>query len=332
MNKKLIIILIIIISTFLIVLGGLYFYSKYKLGFMTYEPINKNDISVNNNLFDEVKTNVNDVTKKDFDSIQNYVFFGSDSRIVDDIEAGRSDTIMICSINPKTKSVKLLSIPRDTYVNIPGYGMDKINHAYAYGKEQLSIKTINQNFNLNIEKYITIDFSGLIDVINQVGGIELNIDKDEMIYINNRLKDLKPYTTNKLTPVAHYGLVTLTGEQALCHSRNRTTGEGNDFARTDRQRQVVEALMKKISTLPYDKILSISNTLLKDVKTNATSEEFMKLFAGLYPAKDVYSKNIILAQIPSVDYSLGKMINGVYYFTTDFNKAKQDFIEYIYNK
>ena len=95
-----------------------------------------------------------------------------------------ADTIMVVSYNPKTQEASLMSIPRDTYVSVAGHGKTKINHAYAYGKEQLALKTINSNFGLNISEYVTINFKGLINVINKIGGIELNISKAEKDYIN----------------------------------------------------------------------------------------------------------------------------------------------------
>lgn len=328
-KKKLLITVGIIILVIFAIILCVYLYAKHKLGFMDYEPIDKSDLGINENLYEESDTTL---SENEFNQITNIVLFGSDSRDVTSMESGRSDTIVICSINPLKKTVKLISIPRDTYVSVDGYGKTKINHAYAYGKEQLSIKTINQNFGLNLDKYVTIDFSGLIDVINKVGGISLTISKEEMNYINSGLASWADIGKNvNRTKLTKSGTVTLTGEQALVHSRNRTTG-GSDFVRADRQRQVIEALMKKASSMSKDKLLSLVDAVLKDVKTNITSDEYLGMFTNLFTDITTYANNVISAQIPSTDYSNGQMISGVYYFVSDMVKAKADFVEYIYNK
>lgn len=330
MKKKVLIVVIVILAIILILVGGAYLYIKHKLGYMNYQPINSNDIDVNSNLYNDVKGSDSNLSKSEFDSVQNILFLGSDSRNTSDASDGRSDSIIICSINPNTKALKLISIPRDTYVNIPDHGMTKINHAYAYGGEQLTLKTINQNFGLSLDKYVTIDFSGLIDVINKVGGITLTITKGEMTVLNQYLKSSDAITGKTYVPMTEYGTVTLNGEEALAYSRDRYTD--NDFGRENRQRKVIEALLNKMSKLSYNEILSLSDGFLKDVKTNITSDEYIKLIYTLFASKDQYAKNIISTQVPSTDYSQGKTINGTYYFVTDMTKAKQDFITYMYNK
>ena len=319
-NKKIKIWQIILII-FLLIIIGLISYAGFfiwaKLSKINYESIDKSDLDINENLYDEVSNNI---SKKEFDDIKTIALFGTDSRDVNNMYAGRSDTIIIASINPKNKSIKLISIPRDTYVNIPGRGMDKINHAYAFGKEQLSIKTINNNFGLNISEYITIDFSGLIYIIDSIGGVELNITEAEKNYINSGVSK----------KVSSSGKVTLNGEQALQHSRNRTVG--NDFARASRQRDVLEAIINKLSNKNMSEISRFCDIFLPQVKTNMNVTSYLDDVAVALTQKDSYLKNIFSVQIPSLNYSKGQMINGVYYFTTDINKAKGDFIEYIYNK
>lgn len=319
-NKKMKIWKIVLIIILLLIIGlisyaGFFIWSK--LSKINYEAIDKSDLDINENLYNEVSDNI---SKKEFDDIKTIALFGTDSRDANNMYAGRSDTIIIASVNPKNKSIKLISIPRDTYVNIPDRGMDKINHAYAYGKEQLSVKTINKNFGLNISEYITIDFSGLIHIIDSIGGVELNITEAEKDYINSGVSK----------KVMHSGNVTLNGEQALQHSRNRTLG--NDFARASRQRDVLEAIINKLSNKNMSEISRFCDIFLPQVKTNMDVMGYLDDVAVALTQKDSYLKNIYSVQIPSLDYSKGQMINGVYYFTTDLNKAKSEFIEYIYNK
>lgn len=330
-NHVILKIVLAIVGIFLILAvcaGG---YIASKLSKMQYENLDKNDLSVNDNLYNDVKNNTEDtITEEEFKDVVNIVFFGSDSRDVSSMESGRSDTIMIASINPVLKTIKLISIPRDTYVNVPGYGMTKINHAYAYGKEQLSIKTINNNFGLNITEYVTIDFSGLIHIINKIGGVTLQITEEERDYINKAVAETYKMTGNTLQKVESSGRVTLSGEQALTHSRNRTIG--NDFTRAGRQRDVVEALLNKIATLDIGTIMGLSDEFLKEVKTNVNITNYLGLITSVITNKNAYFSNIISTQIPSLEYAQGKMINGVYYFVSDLQTAKKDFISYLYEK
>lgn len=327
-SKKGLIIFLIILSIILIICGGLIFYVYDKISKINYEEIDKDDLDVNVNLYEEVIGESN-ITEEEFKDIVNIAFFGSDSRDINNEYAGRSDSIMIASINPVKKSIKLISIPRDTYVSVPGgYGWTKINHAYAYGKEQLSIKTINANFGLDITEYVTIDFSGLVNIINDVGGIELEINEAEKNYINNGREAYK-LTGNSVKYLSSSGKVTLTGEQALTHSRNRTVG--NDFVRASRQRDVLVALINKISKMDETKILSLVDLFLKEVKTNVNVTSYLGLLTSVVSNKDEYLNNIISVQIPTEEYASGQMIDGIYYFVSDLSRCKQEFVKYLYD-
>lgn len=328
-SKKGLIIFLVILSILLIIGGGLVYYVHSKINNINYEEIDKDDLEVNVNLYEEI-IEESDITEEEFKDIVNIAFFGSDSRDVYNEYAGRSDSIMIASINPVKKSIKLISIPRDTYVSIPGgYGWTKINHAYAYGKEQLSIKTINSNFGLDITEYVTIDFSGLVNIINDVGGIELEINEAEKNYINKGCINSYKLTGNPVKYLSSSGKVTLTGEQALTHSRNRTVG--NDFERASRQRDVLVALINKISKMDETKILSLVDVFLKEVKTNVNVTSYLGLLTSVISNKDEYLNNIISAQIPSEGYASGQMIDGIYYFVADLSRCKQEFVKYLYD-
>lgn len=317
------ILLVVLIFLVLVILAGVYFVWS-KLSKVEYEKLDKSDLDVTTDIYEQVSDKV---TEDEFNDIVTIALFGTDSKDPSNMDAGRSDTIMLASINPKTKSVKLISIPRDTYVEVPGYGKTKINHAYAYGKEQLSIKTINSNFGLNITEYVTIDFSGLINIINSIDGIKMNITEEERQYINNIIYWNE--SGNK-TKVDHAGEVVLNGEQALAHSRNRTIG--NDFTRASRQRDVIEALINKIATLDINKILSLSDDFLKEVRTNINITKYIGLLTSVVSNKNEYLNNITSVQIPSTEYASGQMIDGIYYFVSDLEKAKSEMYKYIYEQ
>ena len=310
--------IIALILIIIIAIIGIYVWIK--LSKINVEKLDKDSLAVNSNLFDDLNKNLdNNITKSEFDKVVNIVLFGSDSRDINNSD-GRSDTIMICSINPNTKKINLVSIPRDTYVNVEGYGKTKINHAYAYGKEALSIKTINSNFNMNLTEYVTINFEGLKNVIDRVGGITLNLSSDEVAYVNRS-------SSKKLSGS---GNMLLNGEQALAHSRNRTIG--NDFTRANRQRNVIQALITKISSLSMNEILALSDEMLSQVKTNINVTSYVGLLSEVLKEKDIYLKNITSSQVPNEEYAYGQMIDGIYYFVSDMEKSRTDLYNIIYGK
>ncbi len=326
-KSKILILFIVILLILLIIVGIGIFFVWSKWSKVDFKELDNSDLSVTTDIYDQVSDKV---TEEEFNEIITIAFFGTDSRDTSNMNSGRSDTIMLASINPNLKSIKLISIPRDTYVEVPGYGKTKINHAYAYGKEQLSIKTINSNFGLNITEYATIDFSGLVNIINDVGGIELTITESEKNYINTYVKESYELTGNPVKKIENAGKVILTGEQALTHSRNRTVG--NDFSRASRQRDVVEALMNKISTMDLNTIISLLDSFLPEVRTNINPTKYIGLLTSILSNRGEYLNNIISVQVPSTEYASGKMIDGIYYFVSDMDTAKNDIYKYIYEQ
>ena len=293
-----------------------------KISKINFDDVNKDDLGVNDALYTEVS---NSVSKEEFNKIKNVALFG--------IDGGRSDAIMIASINQVDKTIKLISIPRDTYVSVAGHGKTKINHAYAYGKEQLALKTINSNFGLNISEYVTINFKGLINVINKIGGIELDISKAEKDYINQYVNESYELTGKPVQLLSSYGKVKLTGEQALTHSRNRTVG--NDFTREERQRDVLTAVMNKVSSMSLTQLWSLSDSVLSEVKTNLNVTECMGIASDVLGNTSSYLNNITSKQIPSEDdggRGDSTMDGGIYYYVCDLEKASKNMKNTIYGE
>lgn len=183
--------------------------------------------------------------------ITNIALFGLDAR--GDVFEGRSDSIMILSLDQIHNKVKLTSILRDSRVYIGDYtdtGYDKINHAYAYGGPQLAIKTLNQNFGLDIQDYITVNFSKLVQIVDAFGGVDMEITSGEAEYINNHLRELVNLgmaTESDYLSDTSGGLVHLNGPQALSFSRIRYLDSDN--ARAERQQKVLSALLEKTRTI-----------------------------------------------------------------------------------
>lgn len=202
----------------------------------------------------------------------NFVIFGSDSREGELEEGSLSDTIIIVSLNNETKEVKLVSVYRDTYLNLTDGTYNKCNAAYSLGGPTQAINTLNTNLDLNIEKYVTVDFTILVKIVDLLGGVELEIDESEIDAINDYIPETASVAGEEAVLIEESGLQLLDGVQATTYARIRST-EGGDFKRTDRQRYLIEQLVKKIKTCDLTTINEIINTVLPEISTNFTITE-----------------------------------------------------------
>ena len=201
-------------------------------------------------------------------NVVNILLLGNDAR--DEYDHGRADTIMILSFNKQTRTIKLVSILRDTWIYIPGRDKwNRINAAYQFGGTGLAINTINLNFDLDIQYYMRVDFNSLKSIVNELGGIDIELTEREVEYINNGCggEDL---------PV-HAGWHHLNGEQALCHARNRKIGNA-DWSRTERQRKVMYAMFNKAKQLKdVPALTSLVNRMIGYVETNLSAAQIVSL-------------------------------------------------------
>ena len=329
--KKFLFILFLIVLAILGTIVGI-IYSK--LSNLNIKDIDISKLSVNDDLYNKI---AGDMSERDFRNVKNFVLFGIDTQGKGDGQEdgdfiGRSDTIMIVSINPKYKSIKLISIPRDTYVDVEGHGKTKINHAYAYGGVELALKTINENFDLNITEFATIDFSGLVNIINDIDGINVNITESEKNYINQYSFVIYDISGNDQKYLYSYGNTELDGEQALTHSRNRTIGDG-DFERARRQRDVLDAIFLKISKMDAGEIYGLVDVFFKEIVTNVDVSSYMGTLGEILLNKSTYLSNIVSTQVPKEGYCEHKTIDGIYYFVpTDTERMKEEMLEYIYKR
>lgn len=216
---------------------------------------------------------------------RNIVVFGLDSRD-NSLKKGNSDTIMIVSINNKTKDVKLVSVYRDTYVNIPDIGYTKINAAYANGGYSLALSTINKNLDLNITEYVTVSFRAVVDTIDRLGGITLDIEENELKTLNGYVRELNRINDTDVPGLKSAGSQTVNGTQATAYARIRYT-EGGDFKRTERQRIVLQKTFEKLKSSKLTTIFDLINAIFPLTATNLDKEEILDL------ARDVFSYDII---------------------------------------
>ena len=269
-----IIILILILILVGVGIGG-YIYINNRLGTMNYVHINKDDIEINEGV------------EESLNGYRTIALFGVDSR-EDQLEKGtRSDCIMLAVIDQKNKKVNLVSVYRDTYLQIPGRGLDKVTHAYAYGGPALSLSTLNSNLDLNITEFATVNFDSLVDIVNAVGGIKIKITSDEIKYINDYIDATSQIVGKSSLHISQAGTQTLDGVQAVAYSRIRYTA-GGDYKRTERMRTVLMAIADKAKTMNVSQLNSLANTILPKVYTNIKSDELLSLLpqAATYSFSD----------------------------------------------
>lgn len=262
---------------------------------------------------------------EEYTKIKNVMLFGTDAS--ENNEVGRSDSMMILTVDPIHNKIKVTSLMRDCYVRIPGYGEDKLNHAYAFGGPELAIRTINENFGLNIEEFATVDFSTLPKVIDLIGGVEINVSPEEFDDVNAVI-EMDNWDFQKNTPkLKAPGLQTLTGDQALSYSRNRSS-EGGDFARTQRQRTVIEALFKKGLSTPITSYPNILNKVLPSITTNMTSSDILALGKNIV---SISNGSLEQSRFPLDDYADGGFIDDVWYLLYDRSATKKHVQDYIFD-
>lgn len=235
-------------------------------------------------------------------NIVNIALFGVDGR--PDVEGNRSDTIMIASVNFKTGKTVLTSVQRDTIVRIPKNSTikkesyTKINAAYSYGGPELAIKTINENFDLNVTDYVTISFQCMIDSVNAVGGVNINIESDSILkYTNKYINDYNRLNNTHAKTLTHTGKNHLNGIQALAYSRNRYSD--NDFGRTERQRKVFNQIFKKMTKLSSLKLANLITKIYPNIRTSMSTTELSTLLRGYMQMKN---KNLTDQHVPYDNY------------------------------
>ena len=262
----------------------------------------------------------------DYTEIINIALLGIDST---DSTSGRSDSIMIATLDPIHNKLKLTSFMRDSYVNISNYGYDKLNHAYAYGGANLAINTLNTNFGLNITDFVAVDFASLPKIIDSLGGITIDITEEELNYINGYINNINSVSGTNSPIITTPGTHHVDGAQALAYSRIRYTS-GGDFKRTERQRTVLTALFNKALNIPTTQYLDVISTLAQYATTNLNTNEILKL-ATKIGSMGLNGVTIEQERFPIDGYYEGTMIDGIYYLTFDATATRTQVMNYIFN-
>ena len=242
--------------------------------------------------------NVSEEAKERGTGYLNVALFGVDSRDAELGEGTRSDTIMIASLNRETMEVKISSVYRDTLLEQKDGSLDKANAAYSYGGPEAAVAMLNKNLDMDIEHYVTVNFDALIDVIDAVGGVEIDVQEEEISYICGYAIEIMKATGRESPGVTEPGLQTLNGLQATAYSRIRYTA-GDDFRRAERQREVLAKIIEKLQGASLAQINKIIDKVFPEVSTNFTMAEILEY------AKDAF------------DYQLGETTGFPFDKTTD---------------
>jgi LCP family protein required for cell wall assembly len=247
------------------------------------------------------------------DGIETFVIFGVDSRTNQLDKDTHSDSIMVVRVNHDTGTVKVASIYRDCMVYIQGKGYEKITHAHCYGGPKLALSTVNENFDLHAENYVTVNFNTMIELVDSLGGVEIELTDAEAAVMNS----------DRITGAGTY---LLNGKEALTFSRIRYID--TDFKRTERQREVLFKIFEKTKPLSYKEKLKMAEGLLDNINTSYNEDEILILlyslskyeieemtaFPEVFYAGDIYGWVEIPWSLVDMNAALHKFLYG----TTDY--------------
>ncbi len=240
------------------------------------------------------------------DGITNISLVGTDGEYVE--KGNRSDSVMLVTIDTNNKDIKISSIARDTYVDIPGYSTEKLTHAYAYEGIDLLKEVFKENFDLDIDKYIAVNFISFMDIMDELGGVEVNVEEKDIKEINKYIDACYGYYKNKDEKDKEYitesGVQRLNGYQALAFSRIRYTDSA--FARDNRHREVAESVYKEFAQKGIDTYKRCAEIVLNNTKTNISPIEMMNL---AYTVLKINDKDIEQFQFPLEEYRNGHIIS-----------------------
>lgn len=280
-KKRIVLICVIVVAALLLIGGGIAVgYVVHLQNLLNHQELDPTDLGISDTWKDDQST-----------EITNIALFGVDRR--GETERTRSDTIIILTVDKQHNKIKMTSLMRDTYVAIEGHGNTKLTHAYYYGGPQLAVKTINQNFNMAITEYATVNFQQMATIIDAVGGVEIDISEAERQNANQQIKEQAQNAGMQEDYIEQAGLQTLNGVQAVAYARIRYVGNA-DFERTSRQRIVLNELFNKALAMNMTQYPAFVKQLLPCVETSLSFNEIMDLATIM--TRDVSTEELRLPQ------------------------------------
>lgn len=292
--KKKVIIIILELAVIVAMLVALYMFRDFGKTSIPRVEFADDDIEIN----EPVKED------EEMKGYLNIALFGVDSRGGRIKEKTRSDVMIIASINQDTGDIKLVSVYRDTYLNLSTDKYQKCNAAYMYGGPKQTINMLNQNLDLDIKDFVTVGFEGLRDAVDALGGIMVDVSKSEIVHLNNYQFTMAEDLDCDYTPVKEEGYQLLDGLQATAYCRIRYTS-GGDFKRAERQREVIKAMIDKAKQCDVETLVKVVNEVAESgvVYTSLDIQEMLALVPDLAKYKVVEEGGF-----PNADYrSTGKL-------------------------
>lgn len=272
------------------------------------EPIISSKPAVENT---EKTGNDIEIVPKQEGDIYQVLLLGIDRRSAND--RGRSDAIILAQVDTETNDVQLISLMRDLRVEIPGRGMDKLNHAYAFGGGELTVETVNRYFGTNVEDYIAIDFFAFEDIVDQLGGIELEFSEEEAEYVQKHAKEVAQLRGETFNEQVEAGTQLRSGKEALAFARIRKIGNG-DFERTERQREVLEVTLDKMSNASVWTMTKVAQSVFPYVDTSIGLSQGLSLLPEFL---DKGNYHIEQHRLPEDGSWNSQIINGGWFMIAD---------------
>lgn len=298
--------------TFIGIIGGVLIYAYNVITSFNYEELEEPQTSQENSESEEDSSLIND------NMVLNVLLLGTDSQSAGD--GGRTDTILILSLDARNQKLKITSLMRDTWVKIPGYSSDRINAAYTHGGAKITADTIRYNFGIKIDRYALVDFDNFEHIVDSIGGIDMELNQFEVYYINKNCG-------NQCPALKGSGMMHLNGKQALMHARNRDS-LGSDYDRTERQRKVIMAIFEKGKTLNIGQVTQLVSTMLPMVTTNFKVNEITRIASK---ALTYLNFPVLQFRIPTDENVRNETIDSkMVLVINDMTKAKNDLQQFIY--
>ena len=270
--------IIAIILVFMLVFGfiavmvfGLNFVGE-QMDKITRENVDRNELAIN------------DGVKESLEGYRNIMLIGIDARDMQSDENTRSDAMIIVSISKETSEIRMISIYRDTYLDLGDrVGLDKLTHAYYYGGAPQTVASINRNMDLNIEEFIVVNWKTVADAVDALGGVEIDVQESEIKELNKYIKETAEATGGEKDKIKEPGKQTLNGVQAVTYARIRKDSAQGDHRRNERMKILVKATFEKMRTMGTTELDDMTNLVLPQIKTNMTNTEMLDLILD-FPA------------------------------------------------
>ncbi|MBE6055107.1 MAG: LytR family transcriptional regulator [Clostridium sartagoforme] len=310
-NKK---ILLSILAVIIIILGSLTAYTYYLSSKVERVSVDRDEVV---NTGKEVPKEANDVIT--------IALFGSDFSELYEVSA--ADATMLLAIDTKNNSIKLGSLMRDIYLDLPDGGKMNLNYTILDGGPSSILKAINYNFNLNVDKFVQVDLERLPKIIDALGGVEMEITTDELQYINGYIDHIDKKNGTTTEHIYSAGPQLLNGTQASAYCRIRYT-EGRDFKRTERQRDVLNALFVKFKDISLTEVPGMINDILPLVTTNLTNNEIISISTK---ALGMGLSNIEQGRFPSDSNIISAGFTDMYHTNIDIEGTTKELHEFLFS-